>query len=108
MNGGEVAGGGVPGWVRVTLVTAGLVVLAFGAWTALTWVPARWWAPWALWLAGGVAVHDGVLAPLIVVLGWVVLGRVRSPRLREVLRGIVLVLGTLALVALVAVWAGAR
>lgn len=99
------AGGVAVTRARRVLVATGILVLAFGAWTALTWVPARWWAPWALWLAGGIAVHDGVVAPLVAALGWVVLGRVRAPRLRAALRAALLVLGTLTLVALVALWA---
>ncbi|GAA1722158.1 hypothetical protein GCM10009809_17320 [Isoptericola hypogeus] len=91
-------------WRRV-LVVAGGALLAFGAWTAWSTVPQGQWTSALLWLAGGVVVHDAVLAPLAVVTGALVLPRV-PPTWRAPLRGGLLAAGALALLS-VAVLAGA-
>ncbi|MFI9485774.1 hypothetical protein ACIG47_05240 [Promicromonospora sp. NPDC052451] len=112
-------------WSRRVLVLAGTAAMAWWAWLALTSVPSHWWLLWAVWLAGSVALNDAIIAPLVIVLGWLVLvwlpalardrtrgrvvadgpGRVRAG---VVLRGAVLVLGTLLLVWFVALWSAAR
>lgn len=119
---------GAVGWSRRVLVVAGIAAMGWWAWLALTAVPSHWWLPWGIWLAGSVALHDAVIAPLVLVLGWLVLVRLRLVRLRAlgrsedragaegsgrartdvVLRGAVMVLGTLLLVWLVALWSAAR
>ncbi|GAB4083787.1 hypothetical protein GCM10028784_04170 [Myceligenerans cantabricum] len=113
------------GWSRRVLVVAGVAGMTWWAWLALTSIPARWWLPWGIWLAGSVALHDAVIAPLVIALGWVVLVRLpalararsdergvtdgpRHPWVGVVLRGAVMVLGTLLLVWLVALWSAAR
>lgn len=116
-------------WSRRVLIAAGIAAMGWWAWLALTSIPPQWWLPWGVWLAGSVALHDAVIAPIVVVLGWLVLvrlpahargrsgeqageragapspGRVRTA---VVLRGTVMVLGTLLLVWLVALWSAAR
>jgi hypothetical protein len=112
-------------WTRRVLVVAGVAGMGWWAWLALTSIPPQWWLPWGVWLAGSVALHDAIIAPLVVVLGWLVL--VRLPALARkrsrgqlvasnpgnvwagvVLRGAVMVLGTLLLVWLVALWSATR
>jgi hypothetical protein len=121
-------------WSRRVLVVAGVAAMGWWAWLALTSVPPHWWLPWGIWLAGSVALNDAIIAPLVIALGWVVL--VRLPALARdrsrgrvdggsgangpgadgprpvwvgvVLRGAVVVLGTLLLVWLVALWSAAR
>jgi hypothetical protein len=112
-------------WSRRVLIVAGVAGMGCWGWLALTSVPPHWWLPWGIWLAGSVALNDAVLAPLVIVLGWLVLVRLpalargRSPvplgagRLGHVwvgvvLRGAVMVLGTLLLVWLVALWSASR
>jgi hypothetical protein len=108
-------------WTRRVLVVAGVAGMGWWAWLALTSIPSHWWLPWGVWLAGSVALNDAVIAPLVIVLGWVVLvrlpamarGRVAAAGLEHVwvgvvLRGLVMVLGTVLLVWLVALWSAAR
>lgn len=112
-------------WSRRVLIAGGIAAMGWWAWLALTSVPPHWWLPWGIWLAGSVALNDAIIAPLVIVLGWLVL--VRLPALARgrsqgqvdastlgniwagvVLRGAVMVLGTLLLVWLVALWSAAR
>lgn len=98
----------VPGrwsFVRLALLGLGVGTMVLGVVVGVTSVPDEQWPSVALWLAGGVAVHDAVLAPLAVVLGLVVLPRV-PPAWRPALRGAALGAAVLAVVA-VAVVAGA-
>lgn len=114
---------------RRVLVVAGVAAMGWWAWLALTSIPPHWWLPWGIWLAGSVALNDAIIAPLVIVLGWIVLVRLPAltrgrsggrPRGRVaadapgpvwvgvVLRGAVMVLGTLLLVWLVTLWSAAR
>lgn len=117
-------------WSRRVLVVAGVAAMGWWAWLALTSIPPHWWLPWGIWLAGSVALNDAIIAPVVIVLGWILL--VRLPALARnrsqgrvvtdgpatdgpghvwigvVLRGAVVVLGTLLLVWLVALWSAAR
>ncbi|GEK21011.1 hypothetical protein [Cellulomonas xylanilytica] len=61
---------------RLVLMGAGVVLIGVGVVVGLTSVPQGQWPSVLLWLAGGVAVHDVVLAPAAVVLGALVLPRV--------------------------------
>ena len=112
-------------WSRRVLIVAGMAGMGWWAWLALTSIPPHWWLPWGIWLAGSVALNDAIIAPLVIMLGWIVL--VRLPALARhrtqervdaaasgpvwvgvLLRGTVMVLGTLLLVWLVALWSAAR
>lgn len=112
-------------WSRRVLIVAGVAGMGWWVWLALTAVPPHWWLPWGIWLAGSVALNDAIIAPLVIVLGWLVLVRVpllargrsevpvgaRRPGrvwVHVILRGAVMVLGTLLLVWLVALWSAAR
>ncbi len=53
---------------RIVLAIPAVAALAYAA-TRLADVPSDQWASVLTWLAGGVVLHDGVLAPLVVVLG---------------------------------------
>ncbi|ACQ81336.1 conserved hypothetical protein [Beutenbergia cavernae DSM 12333] len=94
----------VSAW-RYTLGVLGVGLMGMGAYLVVATVPTRQWPSALLWFAGGVAVHDVLLAPLAIVLGLALLPRVpvawRSP-----LRGALLGWGIVALVGL-AVLAGA-
>ncbi|MCB7135890.1 hypothetical protein [Cellulosimicrobium marinum] len=90
---------------RAVLVAVGAVLVGVGLWTAWTTVPRGQWPSALVWLAGGVVVHDAVLAPLAVALGAWVLPRV-PPVWRGPLRGGLLAAGALAVLS-VALVAGA-
>ncbi|WP_315094223.1 hypothetical protein [uncultured Cellulomonas sp.] len=89
---------------RLVLLGAGIVLVGVGVVVGLTSVPQGQWPSVLFWLAGGVAVHDAVLAPAAVVLGTLVLPRVPvgwRPALRAGALGAV-VLAIFAVVIVVA------
>ncbi|MER5884142.1 hypothetical protein ABT160_09955 [Streptomyces sp. NPDC001941] len=71
----------------------GLVLLGFGAWL-MAGLPAPWDA--LVWLAGAVAVHDGLVAPLVLAAGLLV----AAVPARGVVRGSLVAAGCLTVVAL--------
>ncbi|MCX4803829.1 hypothetical protein OG594_19620 [Streptomyces sp. NBC_01214] len=73
----------------------GLVVMAFGGFLLVV-EPEPWRI--ALWLAGGVLVHDGLVAPLVIAVG--ALGAAAGVRLRGVPRAALVVAGSLTVIAL--------
>jgi len=83
---------------RLLLGLAGIGLGLVGVWQFLAHVPSTGWLRVAVWLAAGVAVHDGVLAPLGVVSGRMV-GRLSPERARPALRVAGLALLTVALLA---------
>ncbi|MEO6411205.1 MAG: hypothetical protein ABIO48_01345 [Pedococcus sp.] len=56
---------------RLLLGAAGVAGVVVGAWQFFAHVPTTGWVRVVLWIGAGIAVHDGVLAPLGVVTGWV-------------------------------------
>jgi hypothetical protein len=85
--------------VRVALGAAGVGLGLVGACAFITSVPARQWLGVGVWLGGGVAVHDALLAPASVVLGWLTVRR--SPRRwRPLLRTSLLAVATVVVMAL--------
>lgn len=86
------------GSARLLLGAAGLIFLAVGAWQFLAHVPTSGWLRVGLWIGAGIVVHDGVLAPLGVVSGWLVARRAPE-RARPVVRVLGLALLTLVLIA---------
>ena len=54
--------------VRVLLVAAGCGLAGVGVWQAVVDVPGRGLLSLAVWLGGSIALHDGVLAPTVVLL----------------------------------------
>ncbi|WP_261992279.1 hypothetical protein [Streptomyces sp. MS191] len=71
----------------------GLVMIGIGAWRiAVQPAPAEVW----VWLAGAVVLHDAILAPLVLVVGLLLVGR----RDRGLLRGAAIVAGSVLLVTL--------
>ena len=87
---------------RLALLGLGVVLVGTGVVIGLTTVPQGQWPSVLLWLAGGVAVHDAVLAPTAILVGLVVLPRV-PPDWRPALRAGALGAVVLALFALVIV-----
>ncbi|MGY4642883.1 hypothetical protein [Cellulomonas sp. URHB0016] len=87
---------------RLVLLGLGTAMVGTGVVVGLTSVPQGQWPSVLLWLAGGVAVHDAVLAPAAVLLGAAVLGRVPPPW-RPALRAGALGAAVLAVFAVVIV-----
>ncbi|MFC7485832.1 hypothetical protein ACOCJ7_04830 [Knoellia sp. CPCC 206453] len=85
------------GSARLLLGAAGLVFVAVGAWQFVAHVPTSGWLRVGLWIGAGIAVHDGVLAPLGVVTGWLVAHRAPE-RARPLVRVIGLAVLTLVLI----------
>ncbi|MBM6403364.1 hypothetical protein JQN72_03795 [Phycicoccus sp. CSK15P-2] len=81
---------------RAALGAVGLGLLAYGLVLAVGLGPQL--VNVLVWFVGGVVAHDGVLAPVVIVLG--VLAATRAPAwLRPALVGLLVVLGPLTLVA---------
>ena len=83
---------------RGGLILIGTVGMAYGAWLLLSRQDLGQIVEVALWLAAAVVIHDGILAPAVLALGW--LGGRLLPR--AVARGAVTVLVLLGPTVLVA------
>jgi hypothetical protein len=90
--------GGLVSAVRVSLVVAGCLALARGAYLVLFTLPPSSWLAIGLWLAIGVAAHDAVLAPLSLALGRALRPVLARPGLGGPLRGAWLATGTVLLI----------
>jgi hypothetical protein len=55
---------------RIVLATAGILLGLFGVARLLTQVPASSLIGLGVWLVAAVAIHDGLLSPLVVTVGW--------------------------------------
>ena len=87
-----------PDPLRLLLGALGVGGIAWGAWLLLDEQDLDALLRVALWLAGGVVLHDAVLAPLVVVLG---AGATRVPRaVRGVGARVLVVLGSVTLLAI--------
>lgn len=79
--------------LRYALGGLGVALIGIGAWLVASQPQP---AGVLLWLAGAVVLHDGIIAPLVLAVGLMVVGR----RQRGVLRGALVVAGSLILVTL--------
>ncbi len=93
MKGAEMRG------ARVGLILLGAVGMAYGAWLLLSRQDLAQIVEVVIWLAAAVVIHDGILAPVVVGLGW--FGGRFLPR--AVARGAVTVLVLLGPAVLVAI-----
>ena len=80
--------------------TAGVLLMGFAAYVLLTDAHIRDPQDVAIWLAGAIAVHDGLLAPLVLALGLLLTMLVRRTRSRRIIRGGLIVAGSLTAVAI--------
>ncbi|EGD45371.1 hypothetical protein NBCG_00273 [Nocardioidaceae bacterium Broad-1] len=85
--------------LRGGLIGLGTVGMAYGAWLMLTRQDLGQIVEVVVWLAAAVVIHDGILAPAVLALGW--LGGRLLPR--AVARGAVTVLVLLGPTVLVAI-----
>jgi hypothetical protein len=83
---------------RYGLVTAGILTLLYGIVRLIIEVPGKLPGV-ALWLVGIVVIHDGILAPLVVGVGWL-LARVAAPRVRRHLQATLIIGGMITVIAL--------
>lgn len=86
---------------RVPVLVTGLAALGFGMLQLVSGAgqPARLWSAVA-WSVGTLIVHDAVLAPLTLAVGWALTRLLRAGGPRRVVAGGLLVAGCLVLVAL--------
>jgi hypothetical protein len=85
--------------LRVLLGASGLAVLGYGAWGLLTMQHAAALASVGRWLLVGLILHDAVLAPVVFIV-CALAYRLIGPRLRRALAAILLIGGSVVLVAL--------
>jgi hypothetical protein len=84
--------------VRVVLGAVGVLVGLYGAWLLLDRTGTDQLVSAVVWLGGGVALHDAVLAPVVVVAG-VLVARLLPPALRAPLAVVGVVVGSVTLLA---------
>ncbi|MGW1199828.1 hypothetical protein ACWD4B_28915 [Streptomyces sp. NPDC002536] len=84
--------------MRVALGAVGVALMGVGVWSLLYGAAPQ--DPWPVvrWLAGSVVVHDGIVVPLTLAVGWAV-ARLPARRAVRVVRGTLLVMACLTAVA---------
>lgn len=83
---------------RIAIGAVGVLVAAYGAWLLLSRQDLEQLRSAAIWLAAGVALHDAVLAPVVLVAGFL-LSRVVPPVARAPIAAGAIVLGSVTLLA---------
>ncbi len=83
---------------RILLAVVGVGVGLFGVFRLVTEVPVRSLVFVLIWLAAAVIIHDGVLSPLVVSVGWL-LRRVVPDRARRHLQFAMIICGMITVVA---------
>jgi hypothetical protein len=83
---------------RISLATAGILLGMYGVFRLLTNVGFVELLVLAAWLVGAVVIHDGILSPAVVAVGWF-LARTVPPRARRYLQGFLVVGGLMTVVA---------
>ncbi|HJQ06334.1 MAG TPA: hypothetical protein VJ872_12855 [Nocardioides sp.] len=84
--------------VRALLIGAGALLMAYAAWLLVRDQTAPQLVQVGEWAAAAVVVHDAVLAPLTLAVGWLVQGRLPASAARAVAIALTLV-GTVAIAA---------
>ena len=84
---------------RIGLATAGILLGVYGVFRLVTNVGFVELLVLATWLIGAVVVHDGILSPLVVSVGWF-LSRTVPARARRYLQGFLVVGGLMTIVAI--------
>ncbi len=83
---------------RISLATAGILLGLYGVFRLLTNVGFVELLVLAAWLIGAVVIHDGILSPGVVAVGWF-LARTVPPRARRYLQGFLVVGGLMTVIA---------
>ena len=84
---------------RISLATCGVLLGLYGTFRLLTNVGFVELLVLAAWLIGAVVIHDGLLSPAVLAVGWFLAQRV-PPRARRYLQGFLVVGGLLLVVAI--------
>ena len=83
---------------RLSLATAGILLGLYGVFRLLTNVGFVELLVLAAWLIGAVVIHDGILSPAVVAVGWFLARRV-PPRGRRYLQGFLVIAGLMTVIA---------
>ena len=84
---------------RIGLAAAGIIVAVYGTGRLLTEIPRHSLVLLAGWLLAAVVIHDGLVSPVVVAVGWV-LRRLVPPRSRRYLQAALIVSALVTIVAL--------
>jgi type IV secretory pathway VirB3-like protein len=88
----------VKAW-RIILAISGIVLALFGAFRLFTEVPFRSLVFIAVWMLAALMIHDGILSPLVVTVGWL-LRRLVPDRARRFAQVGLIVSGLVTVIAL--------
>ena len=84
---------------RVVIGAAGLLLGLYGVFRLVTEIPTANLVVLALWLVAALVIHDGVLSPVVVAVGWAV-ARVVPARARRYLQAGLIVAALVTVVAI--------
>lgn len=85
--------------LRIVVGAAGALLGLFGALRLVTQIPLGHLVVLAIWLIGAVVIHDGILSPLVVGIGWAI-SRSVPARARGSLQFALIVAGLVTVVAI--------
>jgi hypothetical protein len=85
--------------VRLALGAAGVLLGMFGLFRLVTQIPGSDLVVLALWLIGAVLIHDGILSPIVVGIGWTVT-RIAPPRARRYLQAAIVAAAMVTVIAI--------
>lgn len=85
--------------IRALLGAIGIAVAAYGGWLLVSRENGSQLVDVLEWFVGGILLHDGVIAPVVVLAGWLATRRA-SPRVRGAAAMVLIVLGPLTLIAI--------
>lgn len=83
---------------RITFACTGILLGLFGVFRLVTEVPIGNLVVLAAWMIGAVVIHDGILSPVVVAVGWFA-ARVVRPRARRYVQGALVAGGLITVVA---------
>ena len=84
---------------RIILAAAGLLLLAFGVFRLATEVPLANLIWILIWMAGAIVIHDGILSPTVISVGWL-LRRHVPDRPRRYLQFALIMAGLVTVIAI--------
>lgn len=84
---------------RMVLSVAGILLALFGGFRLVTTVPIGALAILALWMIGAVVIHDGIIAPATVAVGWA-LAKFIPPRARRYVQSCLIGGGLVTVIAI--------
>lgn len=84
---------------RIAFAASGLLLGLFGVFRLVTEVPIGNLLVLAGWMIGAVVIHDGILSPAVIVVGWFA-GRVVPARARRYVQGALIAGGLITVVAI--------